>query len=608
MSAKSTIAMVVVLVLLVVVYFAWTVSDFVSVRRAEEAKRVFEFDPSAVQGLRVEQDGRKPVAGRRDADTWTIEIPENVPANAQVWERIAATLAMVKNDRTVKENPEDVSEYGLDPPLLYVVASLSDGDTVRLMAGAKDPFETHRYARVDDGPVFLITEDTFFELDRSLLWLRDRDLVTAGEEGIRRIEFNRYAQSDSGDVERGAPSKIVAAERDEADGLWKLTEPLVGVADQSMVDALVQEVRFAKGRGYIDDPEDLADYGLEVPGAGLTVYPYGRDPQTIFFGNAANSSDAGGEMFVQQKGRPAVFLASAQFISLFPKTPDAYLEKRILAQPGSDLTALELVWGDTDVRLERDERRRWKVVRPIEDHADEIAVSELISSLVSIVGMGYFLNDNDVFGFSDPGMLVRLDLEGAEKPVEIRVGIKSPDGSRYFVTQATGGVTTVLREEIDALMAYTLFHFREKRLFTFQPGDVAEVNMQFRDKTYAFVLRDGRWTVREPAGFVWETQSDMGTLLSSIANARYEAIESAAMPEDLAPFGVDVPTLEFTAKVRTSGTEPGIRTVGPFRIGDPAEGDSQLRFATVNGRAELFQVPQSIIDGVEEASRGLVEK
>ncbi len=607
MNAKSTIALAAVLVLLVVVYFAWTVSDYVNVRRAEEAKRVFDFDPAAVQSLRIERDGAKPVTGQRDMNTWAIESPENVPANPQVWERVAATLASLKNDRTVKESAEDVSEYGLDPPLLTVDATLDDGQTIRVTAGEKDPFETHRYARVDGGPVFLITEDTFFELDRSLLWLRDRDLVTAGEEGIRRIEFLRYAQSDSGDVKRGEPSKVVAAERDEKDGLWKLTDPVQGVADQAMVDALVQEVRFAKGRGYIDNPEDLDDYGLEVPGAGLTVYPYGGEPQTIFFGNKASSSDANGELFVQQEGRPAVFLASAQFVSLFPKTPDAYLEKRIITSPGSDLKAVELAWGDTDIRLERDATRRWKIVRPIEDNADEAAVSELIGGLVSIVGMGYFVNNNDVFGFSDPGMLVRLEVEGQDDPVEVRVGAKSKEGDRYFVTQSTGGVTTVLKEEIDAL-AFDLFHFREKRLFTFQPGEVAEVAMRFRGVDYAFVIRDGRWTVRQPDGLVWETQSDMDLLLSAIAEARYEAIESDAIPDDLSPFGLDEPTLEFTATVTQADTDAGIQTVGPFRIGNPVDDDAQLRFATLEGRAEVFHVPQSIIDGIEEARRGLVEK
>lgn len=606
MNAKSTIALIVLLAVLIGVYAIWGVSERVLERRTEEAKRLFEFEPADVQNLLIEQDGAKPVSGHRNADGWSIERPEDVPANPLVWDRVAAALAALKSERTINENPEDVSEYELEPPLLSLEVTLEDGRTLRLAAGAKDPFQMHRYARVDDGPVFLITENAFFELNRSLLWLRDRDLVTAGEEGIRRIEFLRYAQADSEKVKRGDPSNIVAAERSEEDGRWKLTEPIEGMADQAMVDALVQEVRFAKGRGYIDNPEDLDDYGLEIPGAGLTVYPFGGEPQTIYFGSFANPADRAGEMFVRQEGRPAVFLASAHVITLFPKTPEAYLEKRILAHPGSDLKAVELVWGDTDIRLERDERRRWQIVRPINDRADEAAVSELISGLVRIVGAGYYSNANDVFGFSDPGMLVRLELDGVEDPLEIRVGVLMKKEGRYFVSQATGGVTTVLMEEINALML-DLFHFREKRLFSFKPNDVGEVEMRFRGDAYTFVVRSARWTVREPEGLVWESSSDMDLLLSTIANARYEAIESDTVPEDLAPFGLDDPTLEFSASVNQRGSTT-ILEVGPFRIGSPAEDDSQQRFATLAGRAELFRVPQSLIDGIEEARRGLVEK
>lgn len=606
MNAKSTIAMVVLLAVLIGVYFVWDVSERALDRREQAAKRVFDFDAETIQDLTIEQDGAKPVFGRRDGDTWVIERPEGVPANPMVWDRIANTLAALSNERTVAEAPEDVAEYELEPPLLTVNATLEDGQTLRVTAGAKDPFEMHRYARVDDGEVFLITEDNFFELDRSLLWLRDRDLVTAGEAGIRRIEFLRFAQADSETVKRGDPSKSVVVERSEDDGLWMLTEPIQGVADQGMVDSLVQEVRFAKGRGYIDRPEDLDDYGLEVPGAGLTVYPDGGNPQTIYFGNVTNVGD--GEAFVQQKGRDAVFLVSAHMISLFPKSPDAFLEKRILAHPGSDLKAIDFTWGNdrgkTDIRLELDERRRWKIVRPIQDNADEAAVSELIGGLVSIVGAGYVSNlQHDVFGLSDPSMMVRLELEGKDEPQEIRVGILSNEG-RYIVTQAAGGATTVLKEEIDALML-DLFHFREKRLFSFQPGEVARVNMRFRGDTYAFEIRGGRWTVRAPEGFVWETQSDMELLLSTMANVRYEAIESDTVPDNVTLFGLDDPTLEFSASITESGA---VREVGPFRVGDPAEDNAQLRFATLAGRPEVFRVPQSVIDGIEEARRGLVEK
>jgi len=608
MSAKSTIAMVVLLVALVGVYAIWDVSERVFERRSEQAKRVFDFESADIANLLIEQDGAKAVSGSRDTNTWSIVRPEGIPANPLVWDRVAESFAALKSERTIMENPSDVSEYQLDPPLLSIDASLKDGRTLRVVAGAMDPFQIHHYARVDDGPVILITKDAFFELNRSLLWLRDRDLVTAGEDGIRRIEFLRYAQSDSNDVKRGQPSKIVAAERSEVDGRWLLTDPIEGVADQAMVDALVQEVRFAKGGGYIDNPENLDDYGLEVPGAGLTVYPFGGEPQTIYFGNYAGPNNDKSEAFVQQKGRKAVFLASAYIISQFPKAPDAYLEKRILPHPGSELKAIDFAWGDTDIRLELDERRRWNIVKPIQDHADGAAISLLISRLVSIVGAGYLTNNADVFGFSeDPAMLVRLELEDAEDPVEIRVGALTQEAGRYLVLQASGSVTTVLKEEIDELML-DLSYFRDKRLFSFQPDKVALVTMQFRGEAYVFEVSGARWAVREPEGLVWETQSDMELLLSTIANARYETIEADTAPEDLAPFGLDKPTLEFTATVTQSDTNTPILKAGPFRIGSPTEDDSQLRFATMAGRPELFRVPQSLIDGIEEARRGLVEK
>ena len=67
MNAKSTIALVVLLAVLIGVYAIWGASERVLDRRTEEAKRVFEFEPADVQNLLIEQDGAKPVSGRRAA-------------------------------------------------------------------------------------------------------------------------------------------------------------------------------------------------------------------------------------------------------------------------------------------------------------------------------------------------------------------------------------------------------------------------------------------------------------------------------------------------------------------------------------------------------------
>jgi hypothetical protein len=604
MNIKTTGILLAVLAVLTGAYFLWGVREEALEKEREEAKRVFDFEPGAVAQLVIEQDGARPVAGERTDDGWTINRPEGVPPNSMVWDRVADALSALKNQKTVEDAPDDLHAFGLEPPLLTVHATLSDGTERRVVAGSQDPFQQNRYARVDDGPVILIKEDAFFELNRSLLWLRDRDLVKAGEEGIRRVEFARYAQDDAEGVERGTPSKVVAAERGP-DGKWLLTEPIEGMADQNMLNALADTIRFAKGRGYIDNPEDLEDYGLEVPGARLTVYPLGGEAQTFYLGDVPRVDSDTSEVFVRQEGRDSVFLVDAQIVALLPRTPEAFLEKRLLTMPGSKAETIELAWGGMDVRIELDERRRWQIVQPIQERADSATVSNLISDVLSIVGNGFFLGQHDVFGFSDPAWSLRLTFAD-EEPAVIVIGNVTSEG-RYFAQQASGGVTTVSKEDVDPLMV-DLFALRYKRFFDFMPEQAAEVELGFRGETYAFALREGRWTVRQPENKIWESQTDMEALLSAIAEVEFTAIEADTAPKDLAPYGLDEPVLTFSAKVIEVGRETELADTGVLRVGSPAEDNSQERFATHSTSEELFRVPQALIDQASEALRGLADR
>ena len=67
----------------------------------------------------------------------------------------------------------------------------------------------------------------------------------------------------------------------------------------------------------------LEDYGLDVPGARVTIYTEAGNAQTIFYGGFTHADVERGGIYVKQSDRDAVFLVDAHVYSLFPRSPEA---------------------------------------------------------------------------------------------------------------------------------------------------------------------------------------------------------------------------------------------------------------------------------------------
>jgi hypothetical protein len=579
-------------------------------QEAVEAKRVFSFAPAELSKITVEREGERPTDGMRNPDgSWRIISPYALAANQQVWERVAKHLAELSNERTIEELPMDPSLYGLDTPYLRVTASAGDNDNVAVVVGNLDPTKKFRYARLPDGPVFLVHPDTVFELDRDLLWLRDRQLVNIGPKGITRIECAPVQAVREGDVPPDAKGWIelsaLVVERD-ADGQWQLVQPEGGRVDQEAVENYATHVRFAVGRNYVDAPEDLADYSLDPPKARLTVTSGDFAPQTVYFGafEADKKEDAG--VYATRETGPAVFVVDAQLFQDFPKSAGAWYEKRLLSRSGADIATLEYEAGEQSFTLINEQGGAWRLTRPVEGETDQIAVSQFVSTLRETQGVRYHGERRPEFGLDHPAIRIRVAFRGEEKPAEILVGAPAPDGRTRYAQQDTGAAIEISNEDVEALQ-FTVSDMTVKLLLRFEPDRARAVSMRFDGTAYRFEKGDRNWLIREPEGKLWDSQSDMKALLDAFSRVRAESVKHRAMPPNLSAYGLDKPllTVEVTLDPETERGEP--EKVGPFNVGKPDDQDPHQRFATVAGRQEVFLVRQALVDTIRDAMRGVVD-
>lgn len=605
MKARTNIALLAVLLALCAGY--WYLQRSKEERKVEvaEAKKLFAFAPSDITSITIEREGERASTGVHDASAWKITEPMVIPANSLIWDRVAKTLAEFANQRTVRD-PDELSVYKLDKPRLKVHAVTKDGSKVDLSFGEMDPTQKFRFAQLGDGTIFLAGPDQFFELDRDLTWLRDCELFNEGKSGISYIEYTpmraKAGTADSKPVVERAVSVI--AEKD-AQGMWSVVAPTPGTADQEMLNALASDLQFARGRDYIDSPENLKDYQLDPPKTRVRVKGEDGQLQTAYFGAFEPKAKENPGVYAMQEGRPSVFVVDAQIVNNFPQAgPDAWSEKRIITRQGSDITAIKYSAGPQQFLLVNEESG-WKLKEPQEEATDQMAVSGFIAALLEMKGKSSYLERRPDFGLDVPSVRIAITYKDVAEPAEILLGAQDPTQGRYFVTQDSGVVTTLPENDVEKLKR-SAKDFMARSLMSFKQSEAREMKLTLDDAAYAFSKGEQAWLVQQPAGKVLESQDDMRALLDAFDGLNAESVESAITPPDLSILGLDKPVLTVGVTTQNEAGESTVHSV--VSIGKICPDDNHLRYATVAGRPQVYRVKQAPVSAVREALRGVIDQ
>jgi len=382
------------------------------------------------------------------------------------------------------------------------------------------------------------------------------------------------------------------------------------LADQKLVNDLVTEVRFMVGREYVDKPESLSDYGLNPPGARLTVVA-GADgvPQTLYLGWVNARGEKGG-LFVKRDDASTVFVIDGHLLTLLPKTPDAFREKHLMTCAPGDLEAVHYKSSAAEFTLENRGEAGWAASALAPEENDPRAVSDFISFL-HIVTAATFVEGglNAEYGLDSPEIRIRLEGASLTGPREIRVGAAVPAPApgaprSYYATQDVGPIVTISERDVESLRKMPV-DFRRNELLAFDPANVVKFSLQFEGRDYTFEKTDGKWRIASPSDKWLESQADVAMMLDALHKTNAVAVEPEEKTSaDGAALGLDAPILVATLTViePEGGAE---QTLGPLTIGNSANNDKHSRFATVAGRQSVFRVKQAVVDMVREAMRGV---
>lgn len=615
MKARGNVLLLGVLTVLCAAYWLMRETEQRQITAKEEAKKVFSFKPEDIQRLTVHRKDETPVVGVRGEDGgWTVTEPIHSVGSRPVWSRVAAGIANLASERTLDLARDDHALYGLDDPRLTLHAELIGGKTITLAFGDAEPTQQKRFVLIDDQQVILARNAAFIDMDRPLLDLRDRFLVrTAGEnEGVTRIAYTRIKKRTEADgppdpdappeMKNGVPQATVVLERENG-GKWQMTEPVKCLANQDAAIELAVALQTSAGEDFVDQPANLADYGLDPPGARIVADVEGwAEPQIVYLGGVYKKTKDSPEMvYVKRENAPEVFLVNSYILQTVPTSPLAFRERRLLTRGAKGLDKVEYTMSDRRFVFEYTEETGWRVTHPALPDSDQTAISNFIGQIASTYGQHFPGTIEPEFGFDNPVLRIVLHYGEDNATSEIVVGSVMEDGTGRFAMQDIGIATTIPVTAYNQLVR-SEWDFRDRRLFKHATKDVTEIRFAVDGTNY--VLRKdetGMWRVLQPEGMRLESQGDAGILLDAAANATAVKLEAREIPADLAPHGLDAPSATLTMVTANA-------TFGPLSIGNAAPDNDQQRFATMQGRAELYRVDQLLVSDLREAVKGIVQQ
>ena len=282
---KKTIILLVMILLLVVangVASAWNDKSEKKKEKEAEASKIYLTDAGDITAYSY-SDGNQNMSFTKADDTWEYDEDNEIPVNQDTVQSTADAIRQMEAVREL-ENPDQLSDYGLDKPSYTIQFQDNDGVTTEILIdnGAGENY----YATVgDSGKVYTISSDFQNYLQFDLTNLVQYDTVPSiGSGNLKSVTI----------TENGTDTVY-----EEDDQVGELAG---GFGALSLTDCV----------NYHAAAEELAEYGLDESQriTAKAVYTDSSDKEQTFTVYLGKTDDAGENRYVMVEGSDMVYRIS----------------------------------------------------------------------------------------------------------------------------------------------------------------------------------------------------------------------------------------------------------------------------------------------------------
>ncbi len=368
-----------------------------------------------------------------------------------------------------------------------------------------------------------------------------------------QAEEIRLVRSDA------AKGTVVLANRE---GSWRVEEPVACKANNFNVSGLTSAISDCEPEKNVDVVRpaeggklDLARYGLDKPGAEVSVKMKGGSGGDVRFLLGSKVAMTDGCHYLKPAGEEAVYIVGKRLSEELLRGADEFRDRHLLDVASADVDSLELDVGKGPVRARRESGDKWRLTAPVSDRGNRVKIEALRDKLLSqeLDEFDHEAVDDAKQGFDQPAMRLALGFvkDGKPRRQEVLVGSKPVEGYPHLVYARRTDLPFLYRvkkKDLEDLQP-TVNDLRDGYLETFSADRLVALSARGAAGLDLALEREGdawRMTSPESASADKLTVEDVGSKLSALEIKGY----LADAPADLAPFGLDKPELVLSLKLK----------------------------------------------------------
>ncbi|MFC1883338.1 DUF4340 domain-containing protein [Thermodesulfobacteriota bacterium] len=291
-------------------------------RQEEKAKRLIQTEFNNVETISFEKSSVRIVLNKKSdsSEEWTLAEPIKSPTEKFAVEQLKKDLSELKYSRLIIDNPENLSQFGLDDPSLTIKFTTKK-ESGSIFFGTQNPSEDGFYTSTGyDGKVFLIDKSAKDKVDISLYQLREKRLFSISFDKVKKFI-----------IERDSEKWILI----KKDGSWQFKSDSNFKVEPKKIDSLVRMFVMSEALSFEKENSNaLESFGLEKPSAEISLSDE-KTSQKILLGRPFDKDDS--KIYAKMSNRPQIITVNKWLLSDLPKsrqlikniTEDQKKEKKI---------------------------------------------------------------------------------------------------------------------------------------------------------------------------------------------------------------------------------------------------------------------------------------
>ena len=370
-------------------------------------KWVFEFDEDAIERIKIQGEGRRPIVCSKEDQLWWLTQPLTDRADHDIINGILNELKNLEINQIdfVSDTEADLPKLGLDNPRLSVSIGVRDQIQTLHLGHSLD---AKVYAKRDDeSSIFLVHDVLIGDFDIEPNDMRDRQLLrfdSIGTYGIEKVEL-KY------------PDVLLAMEKTKQYD-WMIKSPVEILADRDTVRDFVEKIKEIQIQEFVDDSGDsFGKFGLGGSPIEVSVFRKIGEGETVKL-LVGGTDEHGGLCFVRRAGENSVYsIPTEDFYAVVKRGLLSFRDRVVLEIPKENAQKVVLERdGATFVCQKKvDNVEKWFLTEPVNVEADIDAITQIIWDLAFLkVDTLVSLSAEDLseYGLADPGIRASVTYEG----------------------------------------------------------------------------------------------------------------------------------------------------------------------------------------------------